>query len=290
MNQSTVAPRRSVLCVPATDPRRISKALASGADEVVVDLEDSVAPADKAAARDVLAGYDWTAAPDGVRVAVRVNAPGTPWCHRDLEAVVALPVASVVLPKVERRGDLTFAERLLDGLEAEAYRTERLTIQALVETAAGLTHLHDVVADIDRLDTLLIGYADLAASLGRGPGLGAETWLPSQERVLSCARAAGLDAVDGPFLAVQDDEPFQAATDRAAALGFDAKWAIHPRQVSRINATFTPTEELVERSREVIAALDAGHAAGRGAVELDGELVDEAMALAARRVLARVGR
>jgi len=276
--------------VPASDPRRIDKALASGADEVVVDLEDAVAPADKEAARAVLAGHDWGVAPAGLRLSVRVNAPGTPWCHRDLETVVALPVDSVVVPKIERRGDLSFVERLLDGLEAEAGRSERIVLQALIETAAGLSKLPEVVEDVDRLDSVIIGYADLAASLGRRPGASLETWLPTQERVLTVARSAGLDALDGPFLGVHDDEVFRAAADRAATLGFDAKWAIHPRQVAALNELFAPDAAEVDHARQVIEALDAGHAEGRGAVVLAGQLVDEAMARAARRTLAKAAR
>jgi citrate lyase subunit beta/citryl-CoA lyase len=276
--------------VPATDPHRIGKALASGADEVVLDLEDAVAPADKALARRVLADYDWAGAPAVGRLSVRVNAPGTPWCHRDLEVAVGLPVDSVVLPKVGCRADVAVAERLLDGLEAEAGRTGRIGLQALVETATGLVRLHEVVEDVDRLDSLLIGYADLAASLGRVGRVPPETWLPAQDRVLSCARSAGLDAVDGPFLGVQDDHDFRSAAARAAGLGFDAKWAIHPRQVAGLNAAFTPAQEQVLQARRIVEALAAGHAAGRGAVSLDGELVDEAMALAARRTLAKAAR
>lgn len=277
--------------MPATDPRRIAKALTSGADEVVIDLEDAVAPADKAAARDNLVAHDWTGIPSGVRVAVRVNGVGTPWCRRDLEAVVSagVPVDSVVLPKVESRADLGFVERLLTGLEAESGVVGRLGVQALVETAAGLVALDATVSERDRLEAVILGYADLAASLGRRPGLPRQTWLAAQDRVLTCARTAGIEAVDGPFLGVNDDDEFGEAVAYAAGLGFDAKWAIHPRQVERINLGFAPDEGAVEQARRVVTALDAAHADGRGALQLDGMLIDEAMAVAARRVLAKAG-
>jgi len=278
--------RRSILCVPAGDQRKVAKALASAADEVVLDLEDAVAMGDKASARQALFDTEWPALREGQRLAVRVNAAGTPWCHRDLEAVVSssVPATSIVLPKVDSRGDLDFAERLLDGLEAEATSSVRLGIQALIETARGLVALADTVVRTDRLGSLIIGYADLAASLGRRSGLEPGSWLAAQERLLSCARSAGIEAVDGPHLGVADDELFRAAANRAASLGFDAKWVIHPAQLDGVSAAFEPTSVEIDRATRVLKSLEHG----AGAAQLDGELIDEAMAVAARRVLARV--
>ncbi|WP_246371233.1 HpcH/HpaI aldolase/citrate lyase family protein, partial [Nocardioides pelophilus] len=160
--------RRSVLCVPAGDDRKLQKALESAADEVVIDLEDAVAVGDKDRARRHLAEVDWAGSPQLPQISVRVNAPRTPWCHRDLEVVVAhVPAASVVVPKVESRADIGFVERLLDGLAAEAGRGVLVGVQALVETAAGVAALADIVSGIDRLEAVIVGYADLAASLGR---------------------------------------------------------------------------------------------------------------------------
>lgn len=280
---------RSVLCVPASDHGKVAKALQSGADEVVLDLEDAVAPADKRAARDALAHLDLTAA-DGSRVAVRVNAPRTPWCHGDLIAVAALDaVTGVVVPKVESRADVGFVERLLDGAEAEADVRRRLGVQALIETAAGVTHVDEIVADRDRLEALIVGYADLAASTGRAPGLPGGWW-GVQDRIVLAARTGDVRAVDGPFLGTADDEAFRTAVDEAVALGFDAKWVIHPRQIDTVTTAFAPSNDAVDHARAVLDALDAAHADGRGAVALDGQLVDEAMAVAARRVLAKVAR
>jgi len=279
-----------VLCVPATDAHRIAKALTSGADEVVIDLEDAVPVSAKGSAREVLAGIAWGSWESLPAVAVRVNAAGTPWCHRDLEAVVsAEPVTSVVLPKVESREDVGFAERLLGGLEAEVGRPHRIAVQALVETAAGLAGLADIVSKPDRLSTLLIGYADLATSLGRRAGSD-EQWLPARELVLWHARSAGLAAVDGPHLGVHDDEPFRRDVAGAAALGFDAKWAIHPRQLTALELAFGVTDDQIAHAERVLHVLEKAEGDGRGAVEMDGQLIDEAMALAARRVLAKARR
>lgn len=284
--------RRSSLCVPAGDDHKLAKALASGADEVVIDLEDAVAYDDKAAARAQLAAFDLAGSTParGPVVAVRVNAVGSPWCHRDLEVVAGLPpVASVVLPKVESRADVGFAERLLDGLEAEAGRTVPLGVQALVETATGVLGLADIVRDVRRLTSVVVGYADLAASLGRERDVAPATWRTVQDAVVTNARAAGIAAVDGPFLGVADDEWFRAAVDAAAGLGFDAKWVIHPRQVAGVNERFTPSAARVDHARRVLDTLGRAAAEGRGAAVVDGALVDEAMAKDARRVLAMAG-
>jgi citrate lyase subunit beta/citryl-CoA lyase len=280
--------RRTALCVPAVDPQRIANAMNSAADEVVIDLEDAVPPDGKESARAVLARFPWSSYPAGKLIAVRVNAPRSRWCHRDLECVViSVPATSIVLPKVESRGDLDFAERMLDGLEAELPRARRIGVQALIETAAGLARLDDIVSRPDRIDSLILGYADLAASLGRGAGFDAESWLPAQERVLWAARMAGLEAVDGPYLGVAEDAGLSAAARRAATLGFDAKWAIHPRQLGVLEAAFEPPPEALQRARAILDALGSAHSEGAGAVQLDGQLIDEAMALAARRVLAK---
>jgi citrate lyase subunit beta/citryl-CoA lyase len=260
--------------VPGDDPRKIAKALASGADEVVVDIEDAVAASCKEAARDLVREL----AVDGHRVAVRINAVRTPWCHLDLAAAAASAATSVVLPKTESRADIGFVERLLDGLGSP------LRVQALVETARGVAEVADIVDDRDRLDSIVVGYADLSADLGRPSG---SDWRWVQEALLIRGRAAGIEVVDGPYLGVHPDADFVAAAEGAAALGFAAKWVIHPRQVDLVNRIFTPTAVEVAHAREVLGVLGAAQAAGTGAVSLGGRLVDEAMAVAARRVLAK---
>lgn len=286
VNASHLA-RRSVLCVPAGNDRKLTKALESSADEVIVDLEDAVAVDDKTAARAQLADFAW---PNARRpsVAVRVNAVGTPWRHRDLEIVASIPaVTAAVVPKVGSRADLGFVERLLDGLEMEVGRAEPLSVQALVETATGVLALADIVTDVSRLNALIVGYADLAASVGRGRDAPPESWRGIQDAIVLHARAAGISAIDGPYLGVADDEPFRSAVAGAAALGFDAKWVIHPRQVEAVNDGLTPSNGAVAHSRRVLVVLEEAAESGRGAAVVDGVLVDEAMARDARRILAR---
>ncbi|WP_448624411.1 HpcH/HpaI aldolase/citrate lyase family protein [Geodermatophilus sp. URMC 64] len=289
-----VARRRSCLSVPAADERKIARALAGPADEIVFDLEDSV-PADAkddarhrlgSALREELGGA-------GRRMAVRVNAARSPWCHRDLEAVADLPgVTSVVVPKVECAGDMAFVDRLLDGVEAAAGRGQPVGVQALVETATGLANVLAIAAAGERLEALILGYADLAASLGAcsPPERRLDLWLPAQQAVLVAARAAGVQAIDGPHLGVEVDDGLAAGVQRARDLGFDGKWAIHPRQVDVLNAAFTPTQDEVDHATRVLAALTEAHGRGAGAARLDGQMLDEAVAVAARRVLARAPR
>jgi citrate lyase subunit beta/citryl-CoA lyase len=280
--------RRSCLSVPGSSERKLAKAAGLAADEVVVDLEDAVAAAakDEARAATVAALEGWS----GSEVAVRVNGPGTPWCHLDVAAMGALAQrpGSIVVPKVEGAGDLAFVDRLLDGVEAASGRQRPLRVQALIETAAGLARVQEIAAASQRLDALVLGYADLAASLGGARDL--DAWLPAQHALVVAARSNGLQAIDGPYLGVEPDERFHAAAARARDLGFDGKWAIHPSQVPALNELFSPSEAEIERARAVVAALErAERESGQGAVSLDGEMLDEAVRAAALRVLARAG-
>jgi citrate lyase subunit beta/citryl-CoA lyase len=279
--------------VPAAPAAKLAKGHGLDADEIVLDLEDAVVPAakDDARAAVVEALAQDFAAP---AVAVRVNAIGTPWCHLDLAAVAAAARedVTVVLPKAEHPHDLAFADRLLDCAEAAAGRAMPVRLLALIETAAGLQSIGEIARASPRLDGLILGYADLAASLGRPAGggwVGPDNWRFAQDAVLVAARAAGIQAIDGPHLAIRDDDPFRAEVGHARALGFDGKWAIHPAQLGALREAFTPTEAEVREAREMLAALDRAAEQGEGAVAADGRMLDEALAVSARRVLARAG-
>lgn len=288
---TTPARRRSCLSVPGSSAAMLAKAPSRGADEIVIDLEDAVAISAKDEARatvvEALADPQWR----GVRTSVRVNAPRTQWCHLDVMALAQLPEApeTIVVPKVESPDDLAFVERLLDGCEAASGRTP-LGVQALIENAAGVANVTAIAGSSPRLVGLILGYADLSASLGRARGADAQldSWRAIQDAVLVAARANDIAAIDGPYLGVKVDEGFQAAAERARDNGFDGKWAIHPAQVAALNEIFSPTEEEIAQARAVVAALeDAEREGGRGAVALDGQMLDEAVRVAALRVLAR---
>jgi citrate lyase subunit beta / citryl-CoA lyase len=282
--------RRACLVVPAAPAAKLAKGATLAADEVVLDLEDAVLPAAKDEARAAVAaalGGEWAAE----SVAVRVNAIGTPWCHSDLAALAAAERAALtaVLPKVEHPHDLAFTDRLLAGAEAAAGRATPVRLLALIETAAGLAAAADIAVASERLDGLVLGYADLAASLGRPGGGAPQDWRFAQESVLVAARAAGIQAIDGPHLGTRDDDAFRAGAMHARTLGFDGKWAIHPAQLDALREAFTPTDAELADARAVLAALERGAADGAGAVAADGQMLDEALARSARRVLARAG-
>jgi citrate lyase subunit beta/citryl-CoA lyase len=269
------------------------KARSLAADEVVIDLEDSVAPPVKAQARAAvaaaLAQEDW----GGRAVAVRINGPATPWCHRDVIDVVAGAgdgLASLVVPKVESPGELEFVDRLAGMVEQEVGRAAPVGLQALIETATGLRHIHAIAHASTRLETLIVGYADLSASLGLSteaayPG---DRWHHVLATVLIAARDAGLQAIDGPHLAIEDLDGFRAAAQRARALGYDGKWALHPTQIDVLNDLFAPSPEELEQARGVLDALEAAQRGdSRGAVMLDGAMIDEASRKLAEQVVAR---
>ena len=164
-----------------------------------------------------------------------------------------------------------------------------MRLLALIETAAGLAAAAEIARASERLDGLILGYADLAASLGRPGGGAPQDWRFAQESVLVAARAAGIQAIDGPHLGTRDDDAFRAGALHARTLGFDGKWAIHPAQLDALREAFTPTDDEIADAREVLAALERAAADGAGAVAAGDRMLDEALALSARRVLARAG-
>jgi citrate lyase beta subunit len=269
--------RRAALCVPGTEPAKIEKALRLDVDEVVVDLEDAVALDRQDEARKQVAHL---LPRRRGSIAVRVNAVTTEWFHEDVAACAANPaVSSIVLPKVESAADLELVDRVVGS--------SPVGVQALIESPAGVAGVYGIAAASPRLVSLIIGYADLAASTGRRPHA---SWQFVQDAVLLAARVAGVQAIDGPYLGIDADQGFLDLAGHAEALGFDGKWVIHPRQVEATQRIFTPTDEELTEAREVLAALDEAVRAGEGAVQRRGRMLDEAVAVAARRVLTRGGQ
>jgi citrate lyase subunit beta / citryl-CoA lyase len=277
--------RRTCLAVPGSSEKMLAKAQGLGADEIVIDLEDAVTADRKGEARTATAAAirdgDW-----GERsIAVRVNALDSEWGEADITelAETAGPrLGSLVVPKVETPDQLAMA----DGLLGE----HRAGLQALVETAAGLAWAREVARANWRMEALIIGYADLAASLGRPsaadyPG---DRWHWVRCTVQVAARAAGIDAIDGPHLEIDDLDGLRVEAERSRALGFDGKWAVHPSQLDPLNEVFSPRQEEVDRAGAMIAALEAAEReGGRGAVRFEGEMLDEAHRKLAEQVLAR---
>lgn len=270
----------------------LEKARGLPADEVLIDLEDAVAPDSKDAAREAtlaaLGAGGWSAH----SIAVRVNGIGTEWFEDDVEQLARRGgerLDTLIVPKLEDPGDLEPLERLLERAEAAAGRERPLGLQGLIETAAGLARVNEIAAASPRLEALVLGYADLAASLGRPPSAphDPDRWGFALDAVLVAARAAGLQAIDGPHLQISDLDGLLTAAARARELGYDGKWALHPSQIAPINEAFTPTGEEIARAEAIVAALERG---ADGVALLDGEMLDEASRKLALAVLARAPR
>ncbi|WP_420621580.1 HpcH/HpaI aldolase/citrate lyase family protein [Candidatus Poriferisodalis sp.] len=289
---------RSELAVPGSLPSLFEKAAASSADYVFLDLEDAVAPDDKESARhnviEALAGIDWRAA--GKTVSVRINGLDTHYMYRDLVDVVeqaGVHLDTVMIPKVGVPGDVYTVDALLSQMEQALGLRHRIGVEALIETALGMANVEAVAAASPRLEALHFGVADYAASCrartmtigGLNPDYPGDQWHSALSRLLVACRANGLRAIDGPFGDFSDPEGFMAGARRAAALGYDGKWAIHPTQVDLANEVFTPPAAEVEQARRVLGALDEAAAAGRGAAQLDGRMIDAASARMARNVV-----
>ena len=310
-------PHRSELAVPGTNVRAMAKAPTLGADVVFLDLEDAVAPDDKERARanviHALLTQDWTSC----AVSVRVNGLDTHWCYRDIVDVVEAAgemLDTVLVPKVGSPSDVEFAATLLDQIEQRnGWPAGRIGIHILIETAKGMANVEAISRSRpDRLEAMVFGVADYAASVrarttnigGANPDYAVLTdrddttgarelhwgdqWHFGISRMVAACRAEGLRPIDGPFGDFEDAEGFRAAARRAAALGCEGKWAIHPSQVALANEVFTPSGAEVEKARRILEAMEQAAKDGKGAVALDGRLIDAASIRMAEQLIATV--
>jgi (S)-citramalyl-CoA lyase len=277
MNSIKLTRVRSWLFTPASRPDRFDKAAASQADVSIIDLEDSVAPADKAEARRTALAHLAQRAAGSCGRALRMNGLETRFGLADLHDLLESSARPdyLVLPKTESAAHLQILDRLL----AEAGNTTRLV--ALIESAQGLAACEAIAASTPRLEALMFGAADMSADLGA-----ATAWAPlayARSRLVAACALAGVLAIDSPFFDVKDHEGLTQETSQAVALGFAGKAAIHPNQIVAINAALTPRPEEVARARAILAE----NAKGVGVVQ--GQMVDEAVARKARRTLAAAG-
>jgi citrate lyase subunit beta/citryl-CoA lyase len=279
--------RRSELAVPAANDHMFAKAAASGADLVFLDLEDATAPAHKEAARaKAITGLnelDWG---DTAR-AIRINGLDTQWCHDDVVEVVTGArdnLDTIIIPKALRARDVWWVDVLLTQLEAKLGLSRQIRLEVLIEEVEGLANAEEIAVASPRLDALIFGVGDFSLSQGARvdtnfdpfvdyPG---DMWHYARARVVVAARSAGIDAIDAPFPNYRDPDAYRTACDRAAAMGYVGKWAIHPAQIDLANTAFAPTPAEISHARRVVAAYREAEAAGRGATGLDGMLVDAA--------------
>ena len=290
--------QRSELAVPASNPAMIDKAAEGPADYVFLDLEDAIAPSEKLQARknaiQALNDIDWAAR--GKTVSVRINGLDTHYMYRDVVDVMEQAgdrVHTLLVPKVGVTGDLYMVEAMVNQIEQAKGYTTRVGLEALIETALGMANVEAIAQFGGRLEALHFGVADFAASMrarttnigGLNPQYPGDQWHAAIARMVTACRAYGLRAIDGPFGDFSDPEGYKDGARRAAALGCEGKWAIHPSQVALANEVFSPPDAEVTRARRIIEELRKAEALGKGAAALDGRMIDAASERMAQNVL-----
>jgi len=287
-------PNRCQLFGPGSRPAIFEKMAASAADVINLDLEDSVAPDDKAQARknviEAIGDIDW----GRKTLSVRINGLDTPYWYRDV--VDLLENASdrldqIMIPKVGCAADLYAVDALVTAVERAKGRTKPISFEVIIESAAGIAHVEEIAAASPRLQAMSLGAADFAASMGMATtGIGgtqenyymlregqkywSDPWHWAQTAIVAACRTHGILPVDGPFGDFSDDEGFRAQALRSATLGMVGKWAIHPKQVALANEVFTPSDEAVADARAILAAMEEAKKAGAGATTYKGKLID----------------
>ena len=291
--------QRSELAVPGSNPNMFEKAAASDVDYVFLDLEDAVAPDDKLAARaniiQALRDIDWRGA--GKTISIRINGLDTHYMYRDVVEIVEQAgefLDTILIPKVGVPSDVYMVDAMLSQIETAVGINHRIGLEALIETTLGMANVEAIAMASDRLEAMHFGVADYAASCrarttnigGLNPDYPGDQWHDGLSRMLVACRAYGLRPVDGPFGDFNDPEGFQLAARRAAALGYEGKWAIHPSQIDLANGVFSPPASEVDRAKRILVALEEAAAEGKGAAQLDGRMIDAASARMAENVVA----
>ena len=302
-------PNRCQLFGPGSRPALFEKMAASAADVINLDLEDSVAPADKPQARaniiQAIDSIDW----GKKTLSVRINGLDTPYWYQDVVQVLENAgdrLDQIMIPKVGCAADVYAVDALVTAIERAKGRRKPISLEVIIETAAGIAHVEEIAASSPRLQAMSLGAADFAASMGmQTTGIGgtqenyymhregqkywSDPWHWAQAAIVAACRTHGVLPVDGPFGDFSDDEGFRAQARRSATLGMVGKWAIHPKQVALANEVFTPSEAAVAEAREILAAMEEAKAAGQGAAVYKGRLVDIASMRQAEVIVRQAG-
>ena len=292
--------QRSELAVPGSNPALFAKAAASDVDYVFLDLEDAVAPGDKEQARrNVIEGLrdiDWRGL--GKTISVRINGIDTHYMYRDVVDVVEQAgehLDTILIPKVGVAADVYMVDAMVSQIEEAMGLTNPIGIEVLIETTLGMANVEAIATSSPRLEAMHFGVADYAASCrarttnigGLNPNYPGDQWHEGLSRMLVACRAYGLRPIDGPFGDFNDPDGYMDGARRAAALGYEGKWAIHPSQIGLANEVFSPPAEEVDRAHRILAALAEAAAEGRGAAQLEGRMIDAASARMAENVVAQ---
>jgi citrate lyase subunit beta/citryl-CoA lyase len=292
--------QRSELAVPGSNPALFAKAAASDVDYVFLDLEDAVAPGDKEQARrNVIKGLgaiDWRGV--GKTISVRINSIDTHYMYRDVVDVVEQAgehLDTILIPKVGVPADVYMVDAMVTQIEEAKGLTNAIGIEVLIETTLGMANVEAIATSSPRLEAMHFGVADYAASCrarttnigGLNPDYPGDQWHEGLSRMLVACRAYGIRPIDGPFGDFNDPDGYMEGARRAAALGYEGKWAIHPSQIGLANEVFSPPAEEVDRAHRILAALAEAAAEGRGAAQLEGRMIDAASARMAENVVAQ---
>jgi len=288
--------QRSELAVPGSNPGMMEKAAQSEADYVFLDVEDAVAPDEKERARkniiQALNDIDWKSK----TISVRINGIDTHYMYRDVVDIVEQAghkLDTILIPKAGVPADVYLVDAMVTQIEMAKGLTNRIGLEALIETALGMANVEAIATSSRRLEALHFGVADYAASCrartvnigGLNPDYPGDQWHAALSRMVVACRAYGLRAIDGPFGDFNDPDGYLLGAKRAAALGYEGKWAIHPSQIALANQVMSPPEKEVTRAKRVLEALKEAAAAGMGAAQLDGRMIDAASARMAENIV-----
>lgn len=315
IEQATPRLQRSELAVPGSSPKFFAKSATSAADVIFLDCEDAVAPDDKESARkniiEALNDIDW----GNKTMMVRINGLDTGYMYRDvIDIVENCPRLDMLLiPKVGVPADVYTVDTLVTQIEIAKKRDKRLGLEVLIETALGMANVEAIAQSSKRLEAMSFGVADYAASTrarttvigGANPEYGVLTdkdgdqprefhwndmWHYAQARMVVACRAYGLRPIDGPFGDFSDSDGYIAASKRAAILGYEGKWAIHPSQIELANQVYSPSKEEIDKAKRIMEAMEQAKKEGKGAVSLDGRLIDIASIKMAENLLKKAAQ
>lgn len=291
--------RRCELSTPGSNEKMIEKALGSEADVVFLDLEDAVAPNQKVEARGkvirALKNLDW-----GKKTrAIRMNNLETEYAYQDVIEVVEQAgefLDVIIIPKVKAARDIFWVDTLITQIETRLRRTRPVALECLIEEVEALINVEEIARSSKRLEAIIFGPGDFSASQGvrMGKTIGGavttypgDIWHYARSKIVVAARAAGIDAIDGPFADFRNPDGYREEALRSATMGFAGKWAIHPSQIAIANEMFSPTKDEVDRARQLEAAYAKAEAEGLGAVTFDGVMIDAASVRIIRNVIAK---
>jgi len=290
--------QRSELAVPGSSPQMFEKALNSNADYIFLDLEDAVSPNDKLSARKniikALNEINWRE--KGKTISVRINSLDTHYMYRDVIDImeqVGDKIDTILIPKVGTDSDVYTVDCLLTQIENQKKFKNKVGLECLIETALGMSNIKEIAKSSNRLEALHFGVADYAASLrartvvigGLNPDYPGDQWHHGLSQLVMTCRAYGLRAIDGPFGDFKDPDAYIASAKRAAAIGIEGKWAIHPSQIDLANKVFSPPAAEVNRAKKILEELDKAAKEGKGAAQLDGRMIDAASARMAENIV-----